>query len=410
MSCSFRSLPNARPVEVRCPGTEMVLLWIWVGVLMALAKSAASEKNCGYGSCNPIVAGKVNVHLVPHTHDDVGWLKTVDEYFYGSKKSITDVGVQYILDTVVEELKKDPSRKFIYVEMAFFWRWFRQQNDKVQEDVRKLVGEGRLEFINGGWSMNDEAATHYNAIIDQMTLGLRFLNDTFGRCGRPRVAWQIDPFGHSKEQANLFAKMGFDGLFFARLDYADHEKRLKDKTMEMLWEAGSSDKSTSWPLGGVDESDRLFTGVLYDGYGPPAGFCYDDFCDDDPIMDDVRLKGYNVNQTVANFVKVALEQAKHMRTNHVMWTMGSDFNYVNALTWFKNMDKLIKYVRQLHPEVHVLYSTPSCYLKALNDQGLKWPIKEDDFFPYASDPHSYWTGYFTSRFVWKTCFFYLIDI
>ena len=37
--------------------------------------------------------------------------------------------------------------------------------------VRKLVANKQLEFVNGGWCMNDEAATDYNSIIDQMTLG-----------------------------------------------------------------------------------------------------------------------------------------------------------------------------------------------------------------------------------------------
>ena len=41
----------------------------------------------------------INVHLVPHSHDDTGWLKTVDQYYYGSKMSIQNAGVQYILDT-----------------------------------------------------------------------------------------------------------------------------------------------------------------------------------------------------------------------------------------------------------------------------------------------------------------------
>lgn len=51
--------------------------------------------------------------------------------------------------------------------------------------------------------------------------------------------------------------------------------------------------------------------------------------------------------------------------------------------------------------VNLLYSTPSCYLKSLYEANTTWSVKHDDFFPYASDPHSYWTGYFTSRPAFK---------
>ena len=66
----------------------------------------------------------------------------------------------------------------------------------------------------------------------------RFINDTFGECARPKTVWQIDPFGHSKEQAALFALMDFDGLFLGRIDYQDKTNRKYSKTMEMIWEAG----------------------------------------------------------------------------------------------------------------------------------------------------------------------------
>jgi hypothetical protein len=39
--------------------------------------------------------------VIPHSHDDVGWLKTVDDYFYGANQNIQWAGVQYTIDTVV---------------------------------------------------------------------------------------------------------------------------------------------------------------------------------------------------------------------------------------------------------------------------------------------------------------------
>ena len=55
--------------------------------------------------------------------------------------------------------------------------------------------------------MEDEASTHYNAMIDQHTLGFQFLKENFGDCGIPKIGWQIDPFGHSREQASMFAQV-----------------------------------------------------------------------------------------------------------------------------------------------------------------------------------------------------------
>jgi lysosomal alpha-mannosidase len=55
--------------------------------------------------------------------------------------------------------------------------------------------------------MHDEGATHYNSIIDQHSLGAEFLRDQFGECARPKIGWQIDPFGHSREVASLFAQV-----------------------------------------------------------------------------------------------------------------------------------------------------------------------------------------------------------
>ncbi|MCO5552105.1 hypothetical protein L7F22_005615 [Adiantum nelumboides] len=47
--------------------------------------------------------------------------------------------------------------------------------------------------------------------------------------------------------------------------------------------------------------------------------------------------------------------------------------------------------------VNAFYSTPSIYTDEKFAANESWPLKQDDFFPYADCPHCYWTGYFTSR-------------
>nr|CAD7429114.1 unnamed protein product [Timema monikensis] len=293
-------------------------------------------------SCTDTVPGMLTVHLIPHSHDDLGYRKTVDQYYYGKFSSIHKAGVQYIIDTVADVLSKDPKKRtgldvqglklmgcrnvyegLLYqttrlglnmdrvdkdgrgklwegkrrlsvkqrhgvsreedyraerdgnarnciwtcdtdvvrradsavrlttnnliewdilstVETAFLWMWWQEQDEAVRNVYRNLINSGQIELIGGGWVMNDEASSHYQATIDQFAWGLRWLEKTFGVCGRPRIGWQIDPFGHSKETASIMAQMGFDGLFFSRLDYQDKESRLNTSTMEMVWEASES--------------------------------------------------------------------------------------------------------------------------------------------------------------------------
>jgi lysosomal alpha-mannosidase len=125
--------------------------------------------------------------------------------------------VNIILDTVIDALLNDPTKKFTYVEMKFFSMWFYRQDEFLKELVRGLVKQERLEFVNAGWSMHDEANTHYEDQINNMMYGHEFLLKEFNY--KPRIGWHIDPFGHSNANARLFADMGFDAYFFARLDF-----------------------------------------------------------------------------------------------------------------------------------------------------------------------------------------------
>ena len=94
-----------------------------------------------------------------------------------------------------------------------------------------------------------------------------------------------------------------DSLFFGRLDYQDKDKRLQAKEMEMVWMGSdnldyyilclsismlnSKRNITTLLLVLVifcsGDQSALFSGVNYNGYSGPNGFCFDADCPDEPI-------------------------------------------------------------------------------------------------------------------------------
>jgi len=171
--------------------------------------------------------------MIPHTHDDLGWLKTVDEYYTGFNQQSQHATVSLILDSVITEMERRPWTKFTYVEMKYFHMWFTRQTKEIQDRVRQYVKEGRFEFLNGGWSANDEACPNYDDIIDNMQMGHSFLKKEFGVV--PRVAWLLDSFGHSIGNARLYADMGLEALFVGRHDYRDRNARQTRKSLNYVW-------------------------------------------------------------------------------------------------------------------------------------------------------------------------------
>lgn len=65
--------------------------------------------------------------------------------------------------------------------------WYEQQDDKLKNSVKKLVKDGRLDLVSGGWSAPDEATTQYDALIDNWMIGQSFLQKEFHH--HPVVSW-----------------------------------------------------------------------------------------------------------------------------------------------------------------------------------------------------------------------------
>lgn len=121
----------------------------------------------------------MQVVLLPHSHVDPGWLRTVQDYFVMQTK--------HILDTVVDYLSAEPFRTFVWAEMVFLQMWWEQASSAQRETLRHLAQRGQFEVVTGGWVMTDEASAHVFAMVDQLIEGQQWLLEHLGVV--PRSGW-----------------------------------------------------------------------------------------------------------------------------------------------------------------------------------------------------------------------------
>ena len=140
----------------------------------------------------PVALSLLDVHILPHSHCDVGWRQTVDGYFNAS--------VAQILTTMTHALAADANRTFIWSEVKWLQLWWVAQDEGTRDAFRSIVRSGQLEFVGGGWSQSDEVTPTYGDMLDNLATGHEYLRvlglqdecPVRGRC--VRFGWQIDMF------------------------------------------------------------------------------------------------------------------------------------------------------------------------------------------------------------------------
>jgi lysosomal alpha-mannosidase len=314
---------------------RFIRTYLWIAFLWSL----------GWISC-PGSEGLV-VHVIPHSHCDAGYIKTFDQYYKDDVNST--------ITTVLQALKDDKSKRFVWEEVSYWYRWWLDSPFEEHLLMSNLVKSGQLEFIGGGWVMHDEAVADAVSVMNQLTLGIGWLNGSLAT--RPQIGWHIDPFGHSAFTPYLYGDMDYKAFVLNRIPDPLKQKFKKEKHLEFHW----------YPPY-LKTPKPIFAHVLDSHYSTPFIF------------------GLDVEERAASFVNTCEKRSEWYLTDHLLIPFGNDFAFKDAPQHFKKMDEIIQYINS-HKEkykITVRYSTLSEYFDAVLNSGATFPEYKGDFLPYVA--------------------------
>lgn len=343
---------------------------------------------------------KLRVIVVPHSHNDPGWLKTIDAYFEDQTK--------FILTNMVEKLQIYKNMTFIWAETVFLSMWWDDLNEASRKAVRKLITGRRLEIVGGGWVLTDEANCHYSAIVDQMVEGHRWLRENIGFI--PRNSWSLDSFGYSSLHPYLYRRIGYENAVVQRVSDNVKDRLQHRRGLEFYWRQ-------VWDRN--NKTDFFTLMMPYELYsikhscGPDREIClmfdFRQIPGEETESRAVPITAENVHRQAALLLSQYRKKADLYRHGVVLVPLGDDFRYDRSTEWdqqYKNYQMLFEYMNgQKSWNVEVRFGILQDYFdevaKVVIESGKNskayFPSLSGDFFPYTDRDDEYWTGYFTTR-------------
>ncbi len=256
------------------------------------------------------------IYLVPHTHYDVAWAFSKEDYLKINEEILKEV----------MKLMEVPEFKFC-LEQTFLLQEIEKRNPELWQGLKRMVAEGKLEIVDGQYLMPDTMLPTGEVLVREILFGKKYCQEKFGI--EVPVAWAADSFGMNAQLPQIYNKAGYKWLAFRRGAKAEITQS------EFIWK-------------GLDGSTIL-------AHWMPLGY----------------RAGLNLDQLEQSFSDLD----KYAATPHILMPCGSGSMPPQA-----EIPQAVRDWNTTHPGIEMKIVTPKEFFQALEQTKKKFEVVEGELY------------------------------
>ncbi len=256
------------------------------------------------------------IYLVPHTHYDVAWAFSKEEYLN-------------INETILQEalkMMKDSEFRFC-LEQTFLLEAIEQRNPELWLGLKEMIQKGKLEIIDGQYLMPDTMLPTGEVLVREILFGKRYCKEKFGV--EVPVAWAADSFGMNAQLPQVYKKAGYKWLAFRR------GARAEIMQSEFLWK-------------GLDGTT---------------------------ILSHWMRLGYRAGLDLDNLEASYVTLNKYASTHHILMPCGS-----GSMPPQSEITQVVSDWNRVHSEVEMKIAVPSQFFQALEKTEKRFEVIEGELY------------------------------